>query len=333
MKHPGEATLALFAGKDLGPWPAGGPQRHLDQCERCRARSGGVFRALRQEVGDLAELPGIILESAGGGDEGQYPSSGWPRANACGTAVRSASPFFRNAGRRVACASVAVLLLAGLWLERPAPVAQSQRNSRRDLAPGHRQRNGNARRRSGFVLKNGSAERRDLLGRSPGIHRSSFRGPDNRLRDDQYRLCPVNGAAASSRVCAAALLALHAQETPLDQSSVKINLPPDSPLALIRANMGESRAARPRQRGRARSAHVAHPAQHQRRHDPRRDPAGAGAGSDARRQRIGDAACDLNVEPGQVFHDGGRDAAAASRPEPRAAPWWRWTWMACSSRS
>jgi hypothetical protein len=42
--------------------------------------------------------------------------------------------------------------------------------------------------------------------------------------------------------CAAALMALHAQETPLDQSSIKINLPADSPLALISANMGESRA-------------------------------------------------------------------------------------------
>jgi hypothetical protein len=49
----------------------------------------------------------------------------------------------------------------------------------------------------------------------------------------------------SSRIfafCAAALMALYAQETPLDQSSIKINLPPDSPLALISANMGESRA-------------------------------------------------------------------------------------------
>jgi len=43
-------------------------------------------------------------------------------------------------------------------------------------------------------------------------------------------------------LCAAALLALHAQDTPLDRSSVKINLPSDSPLSLVSANMGESRA-------------------------------------------------------------------------------------------
>src|SRR5690242_1504369 len=43
-------------------------------------------------------------------------------------------------------------------------------------------------------------------------------------------------------LCAAALTTLYAQETPLDQRSIKINLPADSPLALISANMGESRA-------------------------------------------------------------------------------------------
>jgi hypothetical protein len=41
---------------------------------------------------------------------------------------------------------------------------------------------------------------------------------------------------------AAALPALVAQETPLDQSSLKIDLPADSPLGVISANLGESRA-------------------------------------------------------------------------------------------
>ena len=52
-----------------------------------------------------------------------------------------------------------------------------------------------------------------------------------------------------SRICIAAALAvsgaaLYAQETPLDHSSVKINLPADSPLSLISLNLGESRAVR-----------------------------------------------------------------------------------------
>jgi hypothetical protein len=49
----------------------------------------------------------------------------------------------------------------------------------------------------------------------------------------------------SSRIfafCAAALMALYAQDAPLDQSAIKINLPADSPLALMSANLGESRA-------------------------------------------------------------------------------------------
>jgi hypothetical protein len=40
---------------------------------------------------------------------------------------------------------------------------------------------------------------------------------------------------------AAAFMAVYAQEMPLDQSSIKVNLPSDAPLALESANMGESR--------------------------------------------------------------------------------------------
>jgi hypothetical protein len=49
----------------------------------------------------------------------------------------------------------------------------------------------------------------------------------------------------SSRIFAfgaAALMALYAQEMPLDQSSIKVNLPSDAPISLVSANMGESRA-------------------------------------------------------------------------------------------
>jgi hypothetical protein len=45
-------------------------------------------------------------------------------------------------------------------------------------------------------------------------------------------------------VGAAALMTLAAQETPLNLSSVKINLPADSPLSLMTLNLGESRAVR-----------------------------------------------------------------------------------------
>src|ERR1043166_8762237 len=41
---------------------------------------------------------------------------------------------------------------------------------------------------------------------------------------------------------AAALGALYAQEMPLDRSSIKINLPADSPIVLVGADMGGSNA-------------------------------------------------------------------------------------------
>jgi hypothetical protein len=57
-----------------------------------------------------------------------------------------------------------------------------------------------------------------------------------------------NPASPILAFAAAALLALSApvlaQDTPLDQSSIKINLPADCPLSLISANLGESRAIR-----------------------------------------------------------------------------------------
>jgi hypothetical protein len=50
-----------------------------------------------------------------------------------------------------------------------------------------------------------------------------------------------NGSIRILALCAAAGT-LFAQEMALDQSSIKVNLPPDSPIALVSANMGESRA-------------------------------------------------------------------------------------------
>src|ERR1051326_2754986 len=58
MKHPGEETLALFAGQDLGLFARWCTRRHLDRCESCRD-AAAEFSALRHEVSDLNELPGI----------------------------------------------------------------------------------------------------------------------------------------------------------------------------------------------------------------------------------------------------------------------------------
>jgi anti-sigma factor RsiW len=153
MKHPGEATLALFAGKDLGPLARWRTQRHLDRCPRCRAEVT-EFSGLRLEMGDLTELPGISWNRL----------AAEMKANihvglAAGECVRDsrlgASPLL---GMRaaIACASVAVLLLAGMLLEKPAPVAIAEQRAGVSLQAIHNgleMRDGD----QAFVLKNGSA--------------------------------------------------------------------------------------------------------------------------------------------------------------------------------
>ena len=154
MKHPGEATLALFAGKDLGPVARWRTQRHLDRCQVCRAEVT-AFSALRQEVGDLAELPGISWNRLAAEMKANIHVG--LAAGECvrgGRAPAAASFFGMRAA--VACASVALLLLAGMLLERPAPVAVAQRQagvSLQAVGSGLEMRDGD----QAFVLKNGSA--------------------------------------------------------------------------------------------------------------------------------------------------------------------------------
>src|SRR5262245_3627373 len=55
MKHPSEATLALYAGGDLGLWERWRTRRHLNVCERCRREIEAYFDDRVQSV-ELAEL-------------------------------------------------------------------------------------------------------------------------------------------------------------------------------------------------------------------------------------------------------------------------------------
>jgi hypothetical protein len=120
MKHPGEATLALYAGQDLGPFARWQTRRHLAGCARCREQVA-EFSALRMEVTDLADLPGISWNRM----------AAEMKANinlglAAGECVRDSrfitQSVFSGYRAAVACASVAILLAAGLLLQRPAPV-------------------------------------------------------------------------------------------------------------------------------------------------------------------------------------------------------------------
>ena len=102
MKHPNQATLALHAGGDLGPWPAGWTGRHLARCAECREEVAR-FEECRQMLPIWPRRRGGALEPAGGGDESQYPAGpGGGRVRAAGEAAgwRAHGVWSRGAGRR-----------------------------------------------------------------------------------------------------------------------------------------------------------------------------------------------------------------------------------------
>ena len=122
MKHPSQATLALQAGGDLGFLARWRTKRHLRRCTRCREEVE-AFEWARQVAPDLAEIPEIHWNRL----------AAEMKANihlglAAGECVRSGerplreTPLFTGVRAVVALASVAVLLVTGLVLERPAPV-------------------------------------------------------------------------------------------------------------------------------------------------------------------------------------------------------------------
>jgi hypothetical protein len=151
MKHPGEARLALYAGQDLGLFARWRTQRHLAGCARCREEVA-AFSALRQGMGDLADLPGISWNRLAAEMKANIHVG--LAAGECVRDSRAVSQYdFSGLRAALVCASVAVLLLAGLLLERPAPVStvESQPGiSLQATGNGVELRNGD----QAFVLKN-----------------------------------------------------------------------------------------------------------------------------------------------------------------------------------
>lgn len=122
MKHPNEEILALFAGHDLNfveEWRTG---RHVARCEECRG-TVDAFVSLRSETAGLGELPADIA---------------WNRLAAemkanirlglvAGECVSGPEPVSDRAGftglhTLLAYAAVILLVVAGVWLQRPVPV-------------------------------------------------------------------------------------------------------------------------------------------------------------------------------------------------------------------
>jgi anti-sigma factor RsiW len=121
MRHPNQATLALHAGGDLGPFRRWLTARHLAQCVTCSEEVAG-YTEMRELLPELAELPEISWNRM----------AAEIKANVrlgleAGECVRTAEmPLHRASvsGWRaaVAFASVIVLVCASLVLERQAPL-------------------------------------------------------------------------------------------------------------------------------------------------------------------------------------------------------------------
>src|ERR1700686_845986 len=129
MTHPNQATLALHAGGDLGLWARWNTQRHLSNCDLCRDEVA-AFAGVREILPDLAEIPEVPWNRL----------AAEMRANirlglAAGECVRAVgdvsqgdaplrqSPLFTFGRATVAFASIVVMVVTGLMLTRPSPVA------------------------------------------------------------------------------------------------------------------------------------------------------------------------------------------------------------------
>src|SRR5579863_2165164 len=129
MRHPNEATLALQAGGDLGAIAQWRVERHLARCEKCREELA-AFTNTREIVTGLAEIPelpwarleaemkaNIRLGLAAGEcvRGGAAASTGWFHIGG-----------LSGARAAVACAAVMIMVVTGLFLQRPRPQSADQ---------------------------------------------------------------------------------------------------------------------------------------------------------------------------------------------------------------
>jgi len=124
-KHPSEANLALFAGGDLSRWARWNVQRHVAICDECR-RDMSDFSALRAQAAVLAEVPEVTWD----------PMAGEMKANIrlgleAGECVspHHVSRMVFSPRALAACVSLAALLVASVFLERPAPRGTDMKTS------------------------------------------------------------------------------------------------------------------------------------------------------------------------------------------------------------
>jgi hypothetical protein len=122
MKHPNEGDLALFAGRDLNfvfEWRVG---RHVSRCEQCRG-TVDAFMSLRSETAALGELPAEIAWNRLASEMKANIRLGLA-AGECVAGPSTASGYVGLSGLHtlIAYAAVIMLVMAGVWLQRPVPL-------------------------------------------------------------------------------------------------------------------------------------------------------------------------------------------------------------------
>ena len=122
MKHPDEGTLALFAGHDLNflmDWRIG---RHVAGCEQCRG-TVDAYVSLRSETAGLGELPADIAWNRLAAEMKANIRLGLA-AGECvsGPAVVEERAGFSGLHTLIAYAAVILVVMAGVWLQRPVPM-------------------------------------------------------------------------------------------------------------------------------------------------------------------------------------------------------------------
>ncbi|MEO7650332.1 MAG: hypothetical protein ABIZ80_07675 [Bryobacteraceae bacterium] len=132
MRHPSEQDLALHAGRDLGILAAWRVGRHVAHCGQCRA-SVEAYAAFGPDSPKWSELP---------------PDLDWDRlamemkanirlgleAGECVGPAPAIAGAFSGAHTLFAYAGVIVLVVAGLVLQRPAPMIASHENASHENA-------------------------------------------------------------------------------------------------------------------------------------------------------------------------------------------------------
>jgi hypothetical protein len=123
MTHPNQSILALYSGQDLGRFARWRTERHLAGCRACRDEVQ-AFASVRDNLAALSQLPAISWNRLA--IEMKANIRLGLAAGACvgGRKTSSFSVFQTISDLRAltACASVMVLVAAGLFLQRPAPM-------------------------------------------------------------------------------------------------------------------------------------------------------------------------------------------------------------------